>query len=1103
MTDLFNYDAGDFQVLEDIEFDETIQRPEKVRYYTMDEQLTDAYEKMIPKGRVKSAQLQTLKKEVEQLKNLYSTYVVPTAETYEIRESSYGKKFDWISPVYATPEFRTYSFTASWTPLFATPNVGISGFYPRMISALPKPFLPATEGVPYVFDTPTDFVNTTGANPNRALPMYVQTRTQRHEDKTFSVLKVPVAGTEDVVNMVGYHLAKRPLEIPNPMPDHPFFKANEPSFLESTAPLSEVVPSIDAVLTHGVPVTTDPYGEGLKYLKLYDITLKDIPWSSWKSRFPPAEMIATMPPPLEIPYPAVTQDKPGDELTNAYKSQYAPGLSPRFWLQNQVDGGELVIRMLLSQAIANGSVQSVPGVDVGAAEYPETTLAECGLTGIGFQDFVTRGILRRTWGPKDAIRMQCAPLEFVKQERSRLGYLNRLQWKEDTATEILRTYQRALDRGRRIRKVGERPAPQEKTPMGPESVVRREVVEVLADTERTQEDKLKDIKELVKETFLANNIYKDAQGIFVLCGHTLAILSGDLAEDRLAFYSKWTAIEGGSRVCTSCGEHVNKDVLMDQNEYDEDGFRIRRAAVIEAPTFHGETHLASFTSGLASIRPSFVMTNAVDDICFALLSILQVLPSVESTLPILQQCQSFVAGLIAKKKMSPDSVGARVYEGFVGIAATIFLLQSHIPTLVPRRSFGSRPLVLSGYPRDADTPADYSIIDSMLMVIRKTYEAYPTAITGPSADVIREVLSNPAGIKKQVGLVLKMMLEKYPYMRKILTEAKEHTQGVPEPEQPKALIPLVKPPETFDTVRGYPSCPSSRPLWNNAKPVSYAQPTLPLATKVVPSRKPNLVDVVQSDRVTPKVIPKAAIQKRYAMAKTIEENNTPPKAPRGAKAPPAKFLKLVVPLKDDYRTNLALASRLSDMFRLSIDIRGVDPTQSPDELRDIAKGFVYEALLRIQTDEVKHLAFEKARRSDITLITLFATPEEERSNVNTLRATERLTFVERMASMSDMERSITQELLAIGMAPYIITNKDRELYAAELLSREERTETVEDEFAGEVDVGVGRPTDPETAEDDMLPGTDDGNYGNNAPLPRNDGRDYDQPQMNDDDENAI
>ncbi len=50
--EFFNFDPSEFQVLEDIEFDETIQRPEKVRFFTLTEQTTDAYEKLMPRGRV-------------------------------------------------------------------------------------------------------------------------------------------------------------------------------------------------------------------------------------------------------------------------------------------------------------------------------------------------------------------------------------------------------------------------------------------------------------------------------------------------------------------------------------------------------------------------------------------------------------------------------------------------------------------------------------------------------------------------------------------------------------------------------------------------------------------------------------------------------------------------------------------------------------------------------------------------------------------------------------------------------------------------------------------------------------------------------------------
>lgn len=60
--EFLNFEPSDFQILEDIEFDETIQRPEKVRFYTLEEQEVDAYEKMVPKGRVTQFQRDQTKK---------------------------------------------------------------------------------------------------------------------------------------------------------------------------------------------------------------------------------------------------------------------------------------------------------------------------------------------------------------------------------------------------------------------------------------------------------------------------------------------------------------------------------------------------------------------------------------------------------------------------------------------------------------------------------------------------------------------------------------------------------------------------------------------------------------------------------------------------------------------------------------------------------------------------------------------------------------------------------------------------------------------------------------------------------------------------------
>jgi hypothetical protein len=48
---VLTFTPEEYQILEDIEFDETIERPEAIRFYTLPEQTTDAYEKLMPRGR--------------------------------------------------------------------------------------------------------------------------------------------------------------------------------------------------------------------------------------------------------------------------------------------------------------------------------------------------------------------------------------------------------------------------------------------------------------------------------------------------------------------------------------------------------------------------------------------------------------------------------------------------------------------------------------------------------------------------------------------------------------------------------------------------------------------------------------------------------------------------------------------------------------------------------------------------------------------------------------------------------------------------------------------------------------------------------------------
>jgi hypothetical protein len=230
-----------------------------------------------------------------------------------------------------------------------------------------------------------------------------------------------------------------------------------------------------------------------------------------------------------------------------------------------------------------------------------------------------------------------------------------------------------------------------------------------------------------------------------------------------------------------------------------------------------------------------------------------------------------------------------------------------------------------------------------------------------------------------------------------------------------------------------------------------------------------------------------------------------PKEEIRARLAKEKGLQTRIPIRDMYVTNTTLASRLSDMFFLEEPVRTVDPTQSQAILRDVSRGLLAETLSEIQKDASKRAKLEEARSKDIALYTLTADYKEERANVNRLVASERMQFVQRMAQKSDAEREVIQDLLKIGLAPYIISRQDREEFARE--AERLREEVYRDELAieqADEDIGVGQARDVGEQGEEPAEGVDNGDYGDYV----GDGDDGDaggerQPQLGDDQENTI
>jgi hypothetical protein len=1039
---VLTFDPSEFVVLEDaLEVDETIQRPEAVRFFTIEEQETDAFESLMPKGRVTQFQRDEVRDIVKHMRDLYDTHVLALPDDYALREPDRGTKLSWVQPVYADLELRPYSVQDSWIPLME--NRTAPGYYSRMIAALPKPYR-TTGGAQYEVEEPTEFLNASGEKAVRVLPVYTATKTVVHEDKTISIVPRPMQGSEDVVNRLGYWLAKRPVEIPNPLADHPFLASNTATFVESTAPLKDVLPSLDAVLTHGVPVTTDPYRVGGPYLKLYDIQLSSIPWSGWKSRFPPVEVEQVIREKAEIPFPKSDDLAPSAKVLEAYKTTYSPGFAVREWLMRQDDGGEFVVKALLSKAIENGSIENVPGVDLAIPDPPPTTLAECSLDGLTFPDFLVKGLLRKT----PAGKLICAPLEFVRQERARNGYLNRKPWTDGTETEIKVRHLTALRDSRRQQPIVPILAEQ-KTPGKPDSVHRREAVVLLQDPRRHSRDKLRDLEAIVKDDILENNVYRDADGQFVLCEHTMAILAGDLEKDRGFFYDVWTASSDGWRVCKYCGERLLGDDLVDQTDFDEQGFVMnKKESLPVGQVFHGEA-VAAFAVGLKAISGIFQMENASDSIAFYTLSLLQVLPEAETTAFFLSQGRAQVAKL---GKMTDSKLEA---AGAIGLAITVLLLQAHVPVLEAHRAFWSKSLSFAGYPRDAPTPERFGLIDILLMVLENTYRGYPAELPGPIKPFIRAVLSKPRSIRMIVVELLNKRLLPTKEIQDSLAEARALVKRSPEAPATTTL-PLQQ--EEL-TIKGYPSCFAGHALFGGTLPPRIRQPEVALRRGIQAPASREVVTAPVSVRVKVAEVPKDLIRRRLAL--------------KGAIA------------KDSTQTNLLLANHLANLTRKPLPIATVDPTQSPALLRDIAKGLVNEASQGLKVDPSK----------DVTLFCLLADYDKAKAEARKVRATERITYVERMANFSDLEREVNMELAKRGMAPTIIA----------LAERTELGESVD--LSHLMDIGVGLPQDTEEQGDVLRSnagaGVDNGNYGDYHAMPSNDGRDPQETSLLDDQERSI
>ena len=1045
------FTPAEYQVIEEFEFEEEIQRPEEIRFFTYEEQASDFVEKLLPTtGRIAKAVIRKAEYEVDSFTKLHKKIVEETAEGFKQQEYTRPLTLPWVHYKNTNPLQTTeYTWQQKWSPLFADANGMNPNFYLLLLDSLPK------SGVYYTGDAEPVFTNGVAKIEDHLfLDKYAYTKVNYREDGSYSTETVQREGTQDVAKFTGYSVDNPPLAPPNPLAEHPFLSVHpNPIALESTEPLPELLPTLEAIFEHAVPETPKPYTEGLRYLKIFDIQLRDVPDSLWTKKFPPEAVVEETPAPTEVSFPTREADAPSKNLVDAYGVPWYSSLSSRKWLSSQVDGGTLVPLMLLSQAGDVGVAAIPPPVVFPEGGVIEGTPEDCMPPEItDFQDFLTRGVYRApkcaNCGavghaghicPDKAVKTDykagygCFPLSFVHKEREDAPYTNKKPWTPGTHDQILKDHQVLLTKFKDY----SRPAFTKYPPAAASEIhneTRLMIVSILDDEAKPKEDKLQEIQALVKDTPLENHVYSDPETkAFLICEHELEILSGEYDKNPKEYLKKWCVKESGFYVCQYSGEPVS-EVLDAQDQFDEEGRPIGGHDAISSPG--AKSHDLSFASSMQKLQSAF-KSNPAEDIMYLLISLIQVLPE-DSQLKVYldyvrEKTEDTKRHLAGKKLGAKESGKVDSALAIYGFSALVMLLQTHMPQLIPRRSFGSKPLVLRGFPRDTDDSNDAPLVDSLLNALIQTFESYPTTFRGSSVVFLRSLLNDRKGIRKAVVLTIKNFAKNFSSQ---LAEARDNLEAVavgytpiqsfnPPPVRPEKEVSFLPPTGSVMTKpeMRY-TCMADTPWLVPSTRYSFRQDATEIVEVLKPSRR--AVGIHAEAPPIGSVPEKSEIARRLKLKAEagVFKNMAKEDHPGTLQSLLLRCLNLIA--------EETVASRELRQYIQKVRNDVVFSTADASLRRDLCKGYILELGVRLSENQAVSTQFERAFGKDVTIRSLLSNAGESRKHVDNLKTREREEFKARLRRMPDAQRDVTTKLIDLGLAPYLITKDDREAFMKEL-----------------------------------------------------------------------
>jgi hypothetical protein len=423
----------------------------------------------------------------------------------------------------------------------------------------------------------------------------------------------------------------------------------------------------------------------------------------------------------------------------------------------------------------------------------------------------------------------------------------------------------------------------------------------------------------------------------------------------------------------------------------------------------------------------------------------------------------------------------------------VVLLQTHSPFLIPRRSFGSKIVKLSGFPRDSTDPNDSPVLDNVLYSLKQTFDEFPNSFKEPVATVLRAIITSKRKVRDET---VRYITQGYTKFKTEFAAAKERfDKAEVEVLTNDLILPIIKP-SKYDLATNERFGSEKMAVCNSLKPFGI------LTGKLMPS-------IVQEKLE----LWKGMLPSKNAMfieAEKFKYAYMFPESKEIAKMVSLGFPKVKLDAIENFIKNendgialLSLLNRVLDIVSsLEFPVRYVipyrqfatslDTQKSPSLVRDAVRGMLYELFQSIKGEDKIIEGLRSAMNRDLNMRMILIKKEDAEKEVNVTRTKERETFKMRMRAMNDDQRDITKRLLDIGIAPFIITNEDREIFAREYNYEEPAIQqgNTDPEFDEEVPEGGFTRRDGEDEDgvgDKGLPvETDHGDYGDKDDQPFDD-----------------